>query len=158
LAGVASEQGCPPKPPVNTVTNFPGILFIVNTDNFDLTVPGTLENLNKIKALVDQCDNLRVEIEGHASSEGDPKRNQELSDMRAARVKSWLVEQGVDSNKVSRTIGYGSSKPLVPEPEAPKATKGKGKKAAPKGPTPEQIEAARKQNRRIAVRVVETCK
>jgi outer membrane protein OmpA-like peptidoglycan-associated protein len=157
IAGVAPD-GCPPKPPVNTVTNFPGVLFIVNTDNFDMTVPGTIENLNKIKALVEQCKDLKVEIEGHASGEGDPKRNQELSDMRAARVKAWLVEQGVDASKIERTVGYGSSRPLIPEPEASKVTKNKkGKKVATKGVTAEQLEAARKQNRRIAVRVVQTC-
>jgi outer membrane protein OmpA-like peptidoglycan-associated protein len=157
IAGVAPD-GCPPKPPVNTVTNFPGVLFIVNTDNFDLTEPGTLENLNKIKGLVDQCADLKVEIEGHASGEGDPKHNQELSEMRASRVKSWLMEQGVDANKIVRTIGYGSTKPLIPEPSAGKVTKGKkGKKIVTKGATPEQVEAARRQNRRIAVRVVQTC-
>ncbi|MDP4198108.1 MAG: OmpA family protein [Bacteroidota bacterium] len=157
IPGVPPD-GCPPKPPVNTVTNFPGVLFIVNTDNFDMTVPGTLENLNRIKALVDQCKDINVEIEGHASGEGDPKRNQELSDMRAARVKAWLIEQGVDSNKIVRTVGYGSSRPLIPEPEGTKVTKGKkGKKTVTKGVSAEQLEAARKQNRRIAVRVVKTC-
>ena len=155
-------DGCPPpppKPPVNTVTNFPGILFIVNTDKFDMTAPGTLENLSRIKLLVDQCKDIRVDIEGHASGEGDPKRNQELSDMRAAQVKSWLIQQGVDSTKIAHTIGYGSSRPLIPEPDGTKVTKpAKGKKVVTKGATPEQIEAARKQNRRIAVRVIETCK
>jgi outer membrane protein OmpA-like peptidoglycan-associated protein len=154
----AAPDGCPPKPPVNTVANFPGVLFIVNTDNFDLTVPGTLENLNKIKALVEQCKDIKVEIEGHASSEGEATRNQELSEMRAARVKTWLIEQGVDASKIARTVGFGSSKPIVPEPKGTTTTK-KGKKTVTtKGATPEQVEAARKQNRRIAVRVVETCK
>lgn len=158
LISGAAPDGCPPKPPVNTVTNFPGVLFIVNTDNFDLTVPGTLDNLNKIKALVEQCPDIKVEIEGHASGEGKAERNQELSDMRAARVKTWLVEQGVSADKIVRTIGYGSSKPIVPEPEPGKTVTRKGKKVTTKGATPEQVEAARKQNRRIAVRVVETCK
>jgi outer membrane protein OmpA-like peptidoglycan-associated protein len=157
IPGVPPD-GCPPKPPVNTVSNFPGILFLVNTDNFDMTVPGTLENLNRIKALVDQCSDLKVEIEGHASGEGDPKHNQELSEMRAARVRAWLIEQGVDSNKIVRTVGYGSSRPLIPEPTATKVTKTKkGKKVVTKGASPEQVEAARRQNRRIAVRVVQTC-
>ncbi len=145
LAGVAPD-GCPPKAPVNTVSNFPGILFIVNTDNFNMSEPGTLESLNKIKALVEQCEDIQVIIEGHASSEGDIKRNQELSDMRAARVKQWLVDQGVNAKHVQSTIGYGSSKPLIPEPKA-----GKNVKAS-------QIELARAQNRRIAVRVVAPCK
>lgn len=145
IAGVAPD-GCPPKPPVNTVTNFPGILFIVNTDNFDMSQPGVLENLNKIKALVEQCEGLRVEIEGHASSEGEVKRNQELSEMRAAAVKKWLADQGVKPEHIANTVGYGSSRPVIPEPK-------KGKKI-----TAKMLEDARRQNRRIAVRVVETCK
>jgi len=161
VPGVAPD-GCPakpPKPPVNTVTNFPGILFLVNTDNFDMTVPGTLENLSRIKLLVDQCPDIQVEIEGHASGEGEAKRNQELSDMRAARVKAWLVQQGVEEKKIVRTVGYGSSRPLIPEPTGGSVTKGKkGKKIVTKGASPDQVEAARKQNRRIAVRVVQTCK
>jgi outer membrane protein OmpA-like peptidoglycan-associated protein len=145
VAGIAPD-GCPPKPAVNTVTNFPGILFIVNTDNFDMSQGTTLESLNKIKALTEQCENLKVEIEGHASSEGEANRNQELSDMRAASVKNWLINQGVKPEKIARTIGYGSSKPIIPEPKL-------GKKV-----TAKMVEDARKQNRRIAVRVVETCK
>jgi len=145
IPGVAPD-GCPPKPPVNTVTNFPGILFIVNTDNFDMSQSGVLESLNKIKALVEQCDGLRVEIEGHASSEGEAKHTQELSELRAASVKKWLVDQGVNPVHIANTIGYGSSRPVIPEPK-------KGKKI-----TAKMIEDARQQNRRIAVRVVETCK
>jgi len=145
IAGVAPD-GCPPKPPVNTVTNFPGILFIVNTDNFDMSQPGVLENLNKIKALAEQCDGLKVEIEGHASSEGEAKHNQDLSEMRAAAVKKWLLDQGVKPEHIANTVGYGSSRPVIPEPKP-------GKKV-----TAKMLEDARKQNRRIAVRVVETCK
>lgn len=142
IAGIAPD-GCPPAPKANTVVNFPGVLFIVNTDKFDMTVPGTMESLNKIHALVEQCPDLRVEIEGHASTEGKIERNQELSELRASAVKNWLVNQGVSATKVTRTVGYGSAKPVIPEPK--------------KG-TRDQIEAARKQNRRIAVRVVETCR
>ena len=98
-----------------------------------MTVPGTLENLNRIKALVEQCGDLKVEIEGHASGEGKADRNQELSEMRAARVKSWLVEQGVSSAKIVKTVGYGSSKPIIPEP-AGKGKKGKGARGRRRAP------------------------
>jgi outer membrane protein OmpA-like peptidoglycan-associated protein len=70
-------------------------------------------------------------------------RNQELSELRAGAVKNWIINQGVSPTKITRTIGYVSSRPVIPEP---------------KRGTKDQIEAARKQNRRIAVRVVETCK
>jgi outer membrane protein OmpA-like peptidoglycan-associated protein len=74
-------------------------------------------------------------------------------------VKAWLVEQGVEANKIVRTVGYGSSRPLIPEPTGGSVANGKkGKKIVTKGATAEQVEAARKQNRRIAVRVVQTCK
>jgi outer membrane protein OmpA-like peptidoglycan-associated protein len=138
-------DGCPHEK-VNTVTNFPGVLFIVNTDNFDMSQPGVLETLNKIKGLVEQCPDLKVEIEGHASEEGEAKHNQYLSEIRAASVQKWLIDQGVDPKHIVRTVGYGSTKPVIPEPK-------KSKKV-----TAKMIEDARKQNRRIAVRVVEPCK
>jgi len=142
IAGVAPD-GCPPKPKVGTLTNFPGVLFIVDTDNFNMEIPGTLNNLYQIKALIEQCPDLKVEIEGHASSEGPAARNHELSHMRATAVKNWLIGQGVSASRVTNTVGYGSSRPNIKEPK-------KGSAA--------QIEAARVQNRRIAVKIAETCK
>ncbi len=150
-------SGCPAPPKVGTIANFPGVLFVVNTDNFDLTQPGTMDNLQRIKALIQQCPNLQVEISGHASGEGAAARNQQLSDMRAARVKSWLIEQGVPASQIAGTIGYGSSRPIVPEPQPAHRVKRKGKWVMEGGATPEQVEAARKQNRRIAVKVVRSC-
>ncbi len=149
VPGPPENHGCPIKAKINTVSNFPGVLFYVNTDNFNLEVPSTLADLNQIKALVEQCPSIRVEIEGHASEEGPATRNQELSEMRAAAVRKWLITEGVDSNKISKTIGYGTTKPLIPEP--------KPKKAGGKIVNQKDIEAARVQNRRIAVRVVQTC-
>jgi outer membrane protein OmpA-like peptidoglycan-associated protein len=66
--------------------------------------------------------------------------------MRSAAVKKWLIDQGVDASHIDHTEGYGSSKPVVPEPK-------QGKKV-----TAKMVEKARAQNRRIAVRVVQTCK
>ncbi len=156
VPGVA-PCGCPAAPKVGTIANFPGVLFLVNTDNFDLTQPTTMDNLQKIKALIQQCPNLQVEISGHASGEGAAARNQQLSDMRAVRVKAWLIEQGVNSNQIVGTVGYGSSRPIVPEPTPAHRVKRKGKSVLEGGATPEQVEAARKQNRRIAVKVVKSC-
>ena len=125
-----------------TIYNFPGTLFIVNTDEFNTTVPDNMQNLRNIKRLVNQCPNLRVEIQGHASHEGTVERNQELSDMRARKIKIWLIDQGVDPNKISATVGLGTSDDAVHEPE---------------NSTPAQLEAARILNRRMSVKVVEGC-
>ena len=125
-----------------TVYDFPGTLFIVNTDEFNTAVPGNLQNLHNIKTLMNQCPEMRVEIQGHASHEGPAARNQELSDMRARKIKNWLIEQGVNPNKIAGTVGLGVSDDAVHEPA---------------NSTPAQLEAARILNRRISVKVVEGC-
>lgn len=151
IAGVVSTEkgknGCPEPPKIGTKTDFPDILFVVNTDNFDFDNPATVRNLNKLLDYVNQCEGLQIKIEGHASEEGNKKRNQELSDMRAKKVKQWLFEQGVKPEKIGAAIGYGSSKPKIKEPV------GKELKAMKK----EDLEKIRKQNRRITVEVAKTC-
>ncbi len=125
-----------------TVYDFPGTLFIVNTDEFNTSFPGNLQNLHNIKTLLNQCPELRVEIQGHASHEGPAARNQELSDMRARKIKNWLIAQGVSPDKIAGTVGLGVSDDAVIEPT---------------NSTPAQLEAARVLNRRISVKVVEGC-
>ncbi|MBL7974376.1 MAG: OmpA family protein [Candidatus Kapabacteria bacterium] len=148
-ATATTRAGCPeaPKIKIGTKTDFPDILFIVNTDEFNYEEPGTRPSLAKLLEYVNQCDNLQVGLEGHASSEGNPKRNQELSDLRAKRVKTWLIEQGVKPEKLVGAIGYGSSQLKVQEPTA----------AAAKKMKKEEVEAVRKQNRRITVVVKRAC-
>ena len=147
-AGEAStdpgRNGCPPAPKIGTKTDFPDILFIVNTDNFNFDEPKTAPSLAKLLEYVNQCENLAVMIEGHASSEGQVKRNQELSEMRAKKVREWLIEQGVNPRKIMGAIGYGSSRPKIEEPK-------------PGTVSAEELENIRKQNRRITVEVVKTC-
>jgi outer membrane protein OmpA-like peptidoglycan-associated protein len=130
------------NPKINTIFNFPGTLFIVNTDQFNNTQPNNMSNLYHILSLVNQCPNLRVEIQGYASEEGGAQHNQDLSDRRAARIKGWLIDQGVSSDKIAGTIGYGDTRPAVRERSDVSAS---------------ELEAERAQNRRIAVRVVQAC-
>jgi len=149
LAGVPNEDpnlhGCPEVPKVGTKVDFPDILFIVNTDNFNYDIPGTSQNLAKLLEYVNQCDELEIMIEGHASEEGARQRNQELSDLRAKKVRQWLIDQGVRTDKIRGAIGYGSTRPKIAEP------KNKSSISA------EDLEAIRKQNRRITIEVMRTC-
>ncbi len=145
--GEPERHGCPPAPKIGTKTDFPDILFIVNTDQFNYDLPGTAESLRKLLDYVNQCEGLQIRIEGHASAEGNPRRNQELSDLRAKRVRQWLIEQGVSADKIRGAIGFGSSQQKVPEPTG----------EALKRISKDELEAIRKQNRRITVEVVRTC-
>ena len=149
VKGVPKRNGCPAAPKVGTITDFPAIYFKVDTDEFDFSREGTTESLAMIMSYINQCPGLRVLIEGHASREGSESRNGELSVMRADRVRLWLVERGIAPERVAGTVGYGSLRNAVeePTPDSPEA----------KAMDPEELEAIRRQNRRIAVRVVRTC-
>lgn len=149
VRGVRERNGCPAPPKVGTITDFPAIYFIKDSDQFDFTRGETSESLAKIMSYVNQCPGLRVMIEGHASREGTEKRNMELSDQRAARVKAWLVERGISEEKVAGIIGFGSARNAVEEP-APDSKEARNM-------DPAALENIRRQNRRIAVRVVRTC-
>lgn len=141
------ENGCPQAPKIGTKVDFPDILFIVDTDQFNYDYPGTSRNLAKLLSYVQQCEGLEIMIGGHASSEGADDYNQNLSEKRAKKVKEWLLDQGVTAAKISGSLGYGEREPKVKEPT------GKELKAI----SPEDLEAIRKQNRRISVEVTKTC-
>jgi outer membrane protein OmpA-like peptidoglycan-associated protein len=54
----------------------------------------------------------KLEVQGHASAEGDAVANTKLSDDRAKSVMAALVARGVSAQVLSAK-GYGSSKPLA---------------------------------------------
>lgn len=135
------KVGCPGII-VGTKIDFPDILFIVNSDEFNFNEPSTIASLKKLLEYMQQCDNLGVVIEGHASEEGNPKRNQVLSEKRAKKVRAWLLEQGVAPSKILGAIGYGSTRPKIKEQPTM---------------TPQEREQARKTNRRITISVERPC-
>ncbi len=54
---------------------------------------------------------LKIQIEGHTDNVGNGKDLMELSWQRAEAIKSYLVDKGVDDNRIS-TLGYGSQRPI----------------------------------------------
>jgi outer membrane protein OmpA-like peptidoglycan-associated protein len=69
--------------------------------------------LNQVaEALMAQDSDKRMVVEGHTDSQGSDRINQPLSLNRATAVKNYLVEHGVDSNKIS-AVGMGSTEPIV---------------------------------------------
>ena len=55
---------------------------------------------------------FRVEIEGHASSEGGDEHNQTLSEQRAQAVLDYLAGKGVARDRL-KSKGFSSSRPLT---------------------------------------------
>ncbi len=66
------------------------------------------------KVFADHPEIKKVEIQGHASGEGDPKVNLKLSDERSKSVMAALVQRSVKAD-VLTAKGYGSEKKLAEE-------------------------------------------
>jgi outer membrane protein OmpA-like peptidoglycan-associated protein len=138
-------KGLPETPEEGDRTDFSGIYFRVNSDDFDLSRPETMNNLGKMLDYMKQCDQIGVVIEGHTSSEGNPRWNQQLSERRSERVRNWLIDNGVAPEKILSAVGYGSQIPKIPEPQP--------------GTVPNSLlEQIRRQNRRITTLVEKPCK
>lgn len=57
-------------------------------------------------------ENSSVTIEGHCDERGTREYNLALGDRRANSVKNYLVNSGIDSNRV-KTVSYGKERPAV---------------------------------------------
>lgn len=86
------------------------IQFAVNADTILPASDGLLKEISD--TIKENAQIKKVEIQGHASSEGDAARNKMLSDLRAKAVMAALVTRGIDANRLTAK-GYGSSKPVA---------------------------------------------
>ena len=80
-------------------------------DNSELR-DNSLSELNALFTLLDQQVELSAIIIGHTDNQGSVIYNQELSEDRAEAVKNWLVEKGIDPNRL-RSAGQGLSEPVA---------------------------------------------
>lgn len=133
-----SIQGTPPAPPPappeekrvvvrdDRIEIKEKIQFAYNDSKILPASDGLLTDIATV--LKDTPRIKKVEIGGHASSEGSDSHNLDLSDRRSKSVMKWLVDRGgVDAGRLSAK-GYGETKPLV---------------------TPDETEADREKNRRV---------
>jgi outer membrane protein OmpA-like peptidoglycan-associated protein len=71
----------------------------------------TFPVLQAITAILKEYPTAIFSIEGHTDSDGKDDTNQKLSEVRAAAVKSYLVENGIASSRLA-SAGFGESKPI----------------------------------------------
>lgn len=85
------------------------VLF--TTGQADLKAGG-IDSLNKLVAFLNQYPDRNVMIEGHTDNVGTDTSNQALSERRAGSVQSYLLQQGVGSQRISSS-GMGESQPIA---------------------------------------------
>ena len=69
--------------------------------------------LDRLAEAAKACPDMRIEVSGHASSEGSAESNQQLSVRRAQSVVAYLVKAGVESTRL-QPVGYGATRPVAP--------------------------------------------
>jgi len=69
------------------------------------------QTLNEHAAWINSNPEMMVQIEGHCDERGTEEYNMSLGQQRADAVRTYLVEQGVDANRLS-TISWGKTRPL----------------------------------------------
>jgi outer membrane protein OmpA-like peptidoglycan-associated protein len=67
--------------------------------------------LDNVASVLRAQPNLKVRVEGHTDDVGNDAYNKDLSQRRADAVVTYLVEQGVPSERLT-AVGYGEEKPL----------------------------------------------
>jgi outer membrane protein OmpA-like peptidoglycan-associated protein len=91
------------------IVNMSDVLFDFN--QYTLR-PGAREKLAKVSGILLAHPGLKIEVEGHTDSVGSDDYNQRLSEQRAAAVRDYIVQQGVDMDTVG-AVGFGKTRPVA---------------------------------------------
>lgn len=73
---------------------------------------GASSNLDRLVSFLDQNPDRKVEIEGHTDNVGSDDYNQDLSQRRADSVRSFLMQQGIGSERIA-AFGKGEQRPVA---------------------------------------------
>ena len=112
---------CGETPYVSRTASTGGITVVFDDTRSELTgvtfkagsaelVPNSLKTLNAAIAGLKRNPKAKVEVEGHTSSEGGAELNQQLSEDRANSVRDYMIENGIEAERVT-AVGYGPSRP-----------------------------------------------
>ncbi len=106
------RDGCPDQIP-DDLAEFagaiPAIQFKVDSS---ILLSKSKPVLDKAARVLNKYPDLGVEIQGHASSEGNDEYNLRLSQERTEVVREYLISRGVDPDRL-RARGYGETQPVA---------------------------------------------
>ena len=109
--GYKDDDGCPdevPQPPKKVF-----VLEGVNFESGKATITqDSYVSLMKVVDIMETFKEATFEIVGHTDNVGSKDKNLQLSADRAAAVKNFLVENGIDESRIV-TSGKGDSQPVA---------------------------------------------
>jgi outer membrane protein OmpA-like peptidoglycan-associated protein len=112
--GPPGSDGCPQKFKLIVVTNDKIELkqkIFFATDKTKI-LPRSFAMMNEVTAALRERPAVRVRIEGHTDSRGSHDHNEKLSQGRAASVRQYLIDHGVDPGRME-SVGYGPDRPIA---------------------------------------------
>ena len=74
--------------------------------------PQSTAAVGQLAAVMRDKPNSRVRIEGHTDGTGDANTNRQLAQQRAESVRTALVQDGIDANRVE-AVGAGAQSPVA---------------------------------------------
>jgi outer membrane protein OmpA-like peptidoglycan-associated protein len=107
------DDGCPDELPPEIKKfsgTIDGIVFDFKKDTIKASSRPTLDEAAKV---LKEFPDVKINIVGHTDDVGTPAFNEDLSKRRAAAVKKYLVDQGIDESRIT-TEGRGAREPKVP--------------------------------------------
>ncbi|HET6559854.1 MAG TPA: OmpA family protein [Prolixibacteraceae bacterium] len=80
------------------------------TDSYEL-LPESMSELDRLTALLKNNPTIHIALEGHTDNVGSEQYNLNLSESRAHEVHNYLVNNGIDRERISYK-GYGFARPV----------------------------------------------
>ena len=120
VAGTVANNGCPEvSDDTMKKLNDYGKTILFNSGKASFQKQ-TIPVLQAMTAILKEYPTAKFSLEGHTDSTGSEASNQKLSEERAAAVKNFLIENGIDASRLS-SKGFGESMPV----DSNKTSKGK---------------------------------
>ena len=124
--GVPNEQDTCPSTPLSTNVDLSGCtIYSASTSNIEIGIPFSadssdvrsqyIQEISRLADFLKENPTKQVEIQGHASLDGDRKYNRKLSEKRAFAVAEILIKQFDVEPKRVKSFGYGIDQPRVNE-------------------------------------------
>jgi outer membrane protein OmpA-like peptidoglycan-associated protein len=109
--GYQDDDGCPDELPA-AVKRFTGIIkgITFKAGSADIQ-KASFKLLGDAGKVMKDYPDLRMEISGHTSSDGDPAKNVKLSQNRSDAVRAYLISAGIAADRML-SVGFGSDKPI----------------------------------------------
>jgi OOP family OmpA-OmpF porin len=113
VAGIASEGGCPEiisnEAKMGMDTFAEAILFNLESASFQR---GVEKDLDGMLAIINEFPEAEFAIRGYTDTSGSVSGNLKLSNARANAVLDYLVENGIDTARLTAT-GFGQESPIA---------------------------------------------